>query len=529
MRSIYKLYLYLIILISITIGIFNSQFVNDGYHWGFIYANSMDILYGKKIYKEIFLEYGLLQSLINYLIIKYINDSVLSIQVYTIIIYSLSFLFIFKIVFNITNNDKLSFLSVLMIFIINPWAISPWPIYHSFFFTTLFVYFFLKNNKFSPYLSGLFLFFSYLSYTTLYNFILLFLLFILLSFIFIDKFFLKKNINLKLIKLVISFVILFFVFLYFLIHKEILMEWLKYQKIPFLIKENFNLSFVVLVIDYIDFIIYRPFFNLVYEPQWLIYSLLFISNIFLILIYLYKIFSKKEYDKINYEIFIILLFILSLNIIAQVKTFSYVSCSLSLSIIPFAILFKKINNKENQIIIIFILSFITIYSLFNFDMKFSKYAEDRYRSIKHLYELENKKLNQKKISYLKYFKLDDNYWNFIFEQNNLISNIKKNCKNINGVNLTEDTYLYLLIGPNSFQKVPFYLDSSIYKLNDIFDSELKKKIQYRINDNSIFLITNKNNEKNLTFNKHYEIIKIYKKTNKIIDEEFRIIFPKKCN
>ena len=168
MRSIYKLYLYLIILISITIGIFNSQFVNDGYHWGFIYANSMDILYGKKIYKEIFLEYGLLQSLINYLIIKYINDSVLSIQVYTIIIYSLSFLFIFKIVFNITNNDKLSFLSVLMIFIINPWAISPWPIYHSFFFTTLFVYFFLKNNKFSPYLSGLFLFFFLFK---LYNFI----------------------------------------------------------------------------------------------------------------------------------------------------------------------------------------------------------------------------------------------------------------------------------------------------------------------------------------------------------------------
>ena len=52
---------------------------------GFIYSNSLDLIHGKKPYNEIFLEYGLLQSLINLIIIKFINNSVYSIQAFTVI------------------------------------------------------------------------------------------------------------------------------------------------------------------------------------------------------------------------------------------------------------------------------------------------------------------------------------------------------------------------------------------------------------------------------------------------------------
>ena len=112
----YNTYIIILVFVSIITGIWNSQFINDGYHWGFIYSNSLDLLNGKKIYKEIFLEYGLLQSLINYIIIKYINISVFSIQVYTIIIYSISFFFIYKILHFCLHVRKHLFLCFGFIF-----------------------------------------------------------------------------------------------------------------------------------------------------------------------------------------------------------------------------------------------------------------------------------------------------------------------------------------------------------------------------------------------------------------------------
>ena len=78
-------------------------------------------------------------------------------------------------------------------------------------------------------------------------------------------------------------------------------------------------------------------------------------------------------------------------------------------------------------------------------------------------------------------------------------------------------------------KIPFFLDSSAHELNNIFDSTLKNEIQIKLNHGSIFLISHKNNEKNFNFSNNYETEKIYKKTSKTIAEEFRLIFPKKCN
>ena len=523
----YNTYIYILVVVSITAGIWNSQYINDGYHWGFIYSNSIDLLNGKKIYSEIFLEYGLLQTLINFIIIKFINISVFSIQVYTIIIYSASFFFIFKILKFTTHDEKISFYCVLMLFIINPWAISPWPIYHSFFFSVLFIYFFINNSKFGSYISGFFLFCAYLTYTTLYNFVIISFLIAFIIFNLINKFYLKKKTDLKFFKIFSTFLILLFIFLIFLYLNDVFFDWIEYQKIPFIVKNSFNLSFVNLIIDYSKFIFIRPVLNLVYEPQWIFYSILFISNIILFIIYLKKIFYKKQFDKKDVDNFIIILFILFLNFVAQVKTFTYFSCSLSLAIISFAYLFKKILDEYDKLIITFVLCFIVIFSLFNFNMKFSKFAEDRFHSIKYLKNLN--KESRSDIKYFKHFKWHVNYWNFLNEHNNLISKIKKNCNKINGINLTDDSYLYLLIGKNSFQKIPFYLDTSLYKLNSIFDKDLKKRVQDKIDNNIVYIISHKNNDKDFNLSSDYMVKKIYKTSSKTIKEEFRVIYPKNCS
>ena len=174
---------------------------------------------------------------------------------------------------------------------------------------------------------------------------------------------------------------------------------------------------------------------------------------------------------------------------------------------------KKLKH-ENRIIFVFIFSFLSIFSLFNYDMKFSKNAEGRFKSVKFFQNQENK-IGNNNFEYFKYFKWEKNYWTFIKNYNDTINLIKNNCDDISGVNLTDDTFLYILIGDQTLQKIPFYLDSSLYKLNDIFDKDLKNKIQKKVNDDSIYFITHKNNEKNIQFSDNYKIKKFINKHLKL--------------
>ena len=52
-------------IISLIGGIWQGQYTYDGYHWGFVFSNALDILEGKMPYKEIFLEYGIVMPLIH--------------------------------------------------------------------------------------------------------------------------------------------------------------------------------------------------------------------------------------------------------------------------------------------------------------------------------------------------------------------------------------------------------------------------------------------------------------------------------
>ena len=87
-----------------------------------------------------------------------------------------------------------------------------------------------------------------------------------------------------------------------------------------------------------------------------------------------------------------------------------------MGIISFAIIYNKIKNTEDKIIILFIFTFLTIFSFFNFDMKFSKNADGRFKSVKFFMDKENKIINND-FKYFKYFKCDKNYWKFLKNHN----------------------------------------------------------------------------------------------------------------
>lgn len=522
----YDVLVYIICSLSIIGGVWNGQYINDGYHWGFIYSNSIDFINGKEPFKDFFLEYGFLQLLLNSLLLKLFGQKVFVIQLFVIFLYSFSLLLIYKIILNLTFNKRISFYSILTLFCIFPWPISPWPVYITFNFSVLFIYFFLKDTKINYIISGIFLFFTYLTFTTLFNFVIIF--YFILSFIILFFFnFYKKNkidINLNIIFYVFS--ILFGIFLIYLIINDYFKEWLLIQETPFIVKNSFNKTFYDLFLSFIYFLYIKSFVNIVYEPQWIIYAILFSLNLFFILHLFKKIYFNKI-DKKLISLFFISIYVLSLSFVAQVMSLSYFATTISISIIFFGIFYNNLKSKDTKFIIKFIMVFLVGYSLINFDMKYSSNAEKRYHSLKYIDN--SKTLRNNDIEHFVFFKWNSEYWFFLNQISSEIQNVKNNCKKIIGVNITHDSYLYLLIGNKTIQKIPFFLTGSKFGLNSIFDPFLLDKVNKEISNANIFIVSHKNNEKNLNFNENYEFKQIYLKTDKIIDEEYRIYYPKKCD
>ena len=84
--------LYLRILICIFFcfyGFHISRYIYDGHHLGLVYSNSIDLLNGKKPYKEIFIQYGFITTLLHSFVMFIFNQKAIFIQLTTIFLYSL--------------------------------------------------------------------------------------------------------------------------------------------------------------------------------------------------------------------------------------------------------------------------------------------------------------------------------------------------------------------------------------------------------------------------------------------------------
>ena len=134
-------FIYLLPFLSIIYCYFYSVYIYDGYHFGLIFSNAIDLNNGKIPYKEIFIEYGYLTTLIHSIILQIFGNEVLYLQFYTSIVYSITLILISIIVKQYTN-EYLALLSIVILILIYPIPLKPWPIYNTFFFYTLSLIFF---------------------------------------------------------------------------------------------------------------------------------------------------------------------------------------------------------------------------------------------------------------------------------------------------------------------------------------------------------------------------------------------------
>jgi len=508
-------------------GIWQGQYISDGYHWGFIFSNALDLLDGKLPYEEIFIQYGLLSTLIHALTLIIFDKNIFSLIVVTCIFYSTSLYLIGVLTYKFTLNKYYSFISTFIIFMIYPWPTSPWPNFISFFFVTLFCLFYSSNKKIYYILSGLSLGFAYLSYTLINNYVFIFFLSILVFLLF----YIKNNISFNFIQknyyFLLSFTLTLSIFFFFLLINDIFYVWITYQKLPFLLAENYQISIYDRIFDYVYFISFYPIKNFIYEPQWILFTLIFFSNLYF-LIKSISSFLTKKISKINIDLFVINILVLSLNFHAQVGGISKMATSLSLGIITLFVIINSAKSADNKIIVNFSIIFIAMYSVFfAYDMNDSKQSGNRSIHLRDLKNVEEKYNNN--IPYFVYQKWSKKTWHPLNEFLEFQNNIKKSCNLEFGVNLTSNTFYYALMNLKKIQVVPFFIKTHSLVLMNNFEPNFFEKLQSEIDNNNLLIITFENNDKNLNLNNYAPPKKIDLNIDKNVAKKFLYLyFPKKC-
>jgi len=165
-RSLLALGFFYVIYFSIWQGLYNL----DPHHWGLMFSNAVDLINGKTPYKEIFIQYGILTTIIHAVAYILITKSLISIIAITAFFYACGLIGIYFLGHALTNNKRIAVFSFITCVIFHPLAIYPWSNYISFPFL-VFGLLFLINGKPAiglKFLSGILFSFAMLSRENLF-------------------------------------------------------------------------------------------------------------------------------------------------------------------------------------------------------------------------------------------------------------------------------------------------------------------------------------------------------------------------
>ncbi len=517
-RSIFFKNLSLINLLTVLIFFIYSiiiiRYQYDGHHIGLIYSNSIDLLNGKLPYKEIFIQYGILTTIINSIILSIFDTKIFFISFFNTIFYFLGVLFISKTVNNFTNL-KFSFLATVIILFNHPIPWLPWPNYIAFFFISMSFYLISLNNK-NYFLIGFFLSLSILTRQDLFiPIIVSILIFSLIHFFFSRRIDIRNNFN-----FIYGFIIPKFIFLIYLFSQNIFDYWFNYLSLPKIYLDIYETNVYQLIFDYIIFFTSESFFSFIIFPQYFIISIILIFNSIFLFLFLFKKIKLQ-----NEILFILIIGNLLSALSLKIELFRlYTSVIFGLISLLYIIhKIKDINFKKKFIMSLLLPSLFSIcfYPLGN----------------NHLFNKLNFSSNNLKIINNKF---DYNIWP---EQKikiiNTISDISTKCDVRYLENLTWDT-LYSTISDYDRIKVMPYAQfkNKNFKQLDLVERTNSSELSFIqlinneiVNSNIILLVTENNHiykNEELIITSNYKMIEIDQ--NNIIGkpEILRIYFPEKC-
>ena len=151
--------------VSATLGILYSIYNTDLHHWGLIAGTVLDYIHGLRFFSEIYIQYGIGESLLFNFLNHFFPINYTSIGIATSIGYALNLLVIYLSLRKLTSTT-LATLLIAIIFLLHPYAIYPWPDYWAGLSLSLACYFLIddKESKGSGHfaLAGAFLFAAFI-------------------------------------------------------------------------------------------------------------------------------------------------------------------------------------------------------------------------------------------------------------------------------------------------------------------------------------------------------------------------------
>ena len=389
--------------LATTVNFFNSvnlyQYIYDGHHHGYMITNAIDFINGRLPYKEIFIQYGIVTTLVHALSLKIISQNLISINIITCLLYSLTVLLI-SLIISRKTSPIYGLLALLIIFFNHPIPWLPWSNYIAFFFLILGFFLLLNSTSKNIFFSGIFFSLAALSRESFFLIVSVIILFNIIYLIY------KKKIKL-IIFLIIGFLIPYIIFFIYLYYNNIFFDWINYLQLPKLYLSKYNLKIYQAILQGGIYIFFRTWFDILYNPQNIIISIIVIINC----IYFFNQFFLKK-AKQDYYLLIISLVALVLTIISISDEIFRLYTSVIIGIIPAIIFISSFKNKENKMFISFLLIFISIYSIFFFP----KGNRNQFEKLNTKNFVENANLN-----YFKYQKWSENDWEIL---DNLITNTK---------------------------------------------------------------------------------------------------------
>jgi len=145
-------------MVSIFMSVIESRVNINALDWGMMFANAVDLNRGLVPYREIYIQYGLLTTLIHSFTLKVLGNFVPSIGIVTGIFYTASIYLCFLLWQKIMDKP-LAALSAFLMFLIHPHIIVPWSNYFAYTFLLFFLLLFTMRPQRAglSFLSGVFL------------------------------------------------------------------------------------------------------------------------------------------------------------------------------------------------------------------------------------------------------------------------------------------------------------------------------------------------------------------------------------
>ena len=130
----------------VILSVWQGQYNLDPHHWGLQLSNAVDISQGDVPYREIFIQYGILTTVFNYLFFSLLGGTNLSILLGVSIFYALGQIGVFTLTREYSGSVKIALFAYFSCVLLHPLAIYPWPNYVAFPFLT-FGYFFVLRGE----------------------------------------------------------------------------------------------------------------------------------------------------------------------------------------------------------------------------------------------------------------------------------------------------------------------------------------------------------------------------------------------